>query len=830
MAGSDLLWRQNEIVRRYAATHPDMAASMRLRKTDAWGFTVGSTHSWYATNFVTNTEYSVPSTCRAVGVHCYIFVEDASWGSSVTQTAVDSVTAAFDLRTPANALKGVFQMDVEAFGNPPDVDGDPRIVILILDIQDGFTGSGGFVAGYFYSLNETTMPNSNQAEIYYLDCNPTSLTTPSGLQDAMSTTAHEFQHMIHWNYDQNEITFVNEGCSLVAEVNCGYPIFDQSGYVNETNHYLLDWRSGDNTAVLIDYSRAARFFTYLRDQAGMGVFKPLVASTAHGIAGIDAGLAGDGVTQRFSDLFATWPVANILDDTTVDRSYGYVYPNLPKARGTEYFSPNVAATTDTVAPLAVQYLVFRNGANLQVSFSNAGSGFVIDAIEKGATNRVVSVSPGVQFSEPGFGTTYTEIDFAAINTDQSLPETFTFQAQGSGSSTVDLQWDATEPTGYLGLSPLDTVCVTFDGVTGGRLDSIRVALRRAGTMTGGVWQSTGVERPTPLGAPLASPITASIGTTPGIPYPVPWPNWATVDLRPYGIDAGSPFVAGFVCQGDPSVQPRVMVTEYASSDPYHSYTYMHSPTSGTPGWYYLTSNDAGDSIYIYLIRAYVSFAQALTVYPGDANDDGVVDAQDILPIGRYYGKTGFSRSGGATWAPQPVQPWSVADASYADCDGNGRVDADDIKPIIANWGQVRGASARLTVNREAVCQDLLGELDAASSGNAQGDLRKAILAYMTDQLGIPGTFSLEQNYPNPFNPSTTIRFNLPDQVSRAAIEIFDVLGRLVWEKSLAGLEPGSHTVRWDGINQQGEAVGTGVYFYRLSAGTSSAVRKLMLLR
>ncbi len=286
---SDLLWERELEVSNYIKQHPDAMKSNALYKANSWGFTPGATHAWYADNLITGNvtdRYKVPSTCRAVGNNCYIFVEDASWSAGrVNQNAVDSVRIYFDSKTPANSSKGIFETDTSAFGNPPDVDNDPKIIILMLDIKDGYNSStgGGFVEGYFSSFNEINpsqsgYSTSNFAEIFYLDTNPLNLTTTSDLYSGLSTLAHEFQHMIHFNYDRNEITFVNEGCSVLAEVNCGFPIYPQSYYSKEPNHYLLDWRRNDATAVLTDYSRAARFFVYMRDQVGMGLFKPLVAS------------------------------------------------------------------------------------------------------------------------------------------------------------------------------------------------------------------------------------------------------------------------------------------------------------------------------------------------------------------------------------------------------------------------------------------------------------------------------------------------------------------------------------------------------------------------
>ncbi len=151
-------------------------------KPASWNFTVGYQRTFWATDAVLNTEYSVSATCRAIGTNCYIFVEDSNWTTRVTQEAVNAVRLAFDSTTPANASIGIFQTDTASFGHPPDVDNDPRIIILILNIRDGYSGSGGYVAGYFYDINEYpdaliqqelgSTRHSNDMEIYYVDCNP----------------------------------------------------------------------------------------------------------------------------------------------------------------------------------------------------------------------------------------------------------------------------------------------------------------------------------------------------------------------------------------------------------------------------------------------------------------------------------------------------------------------------------------------------------------------------------------------------------------------------------------------------------------------------------
>lgn len=615
VSAHDILWKQEEEINRYVLAHPEVLAGAQLQKT-TWSFVVGSTYSWYADDLTaTNSRYAVSSTCRAVGTHCYVFVEDASWGSRVTQAAVDSVVHAFDSATPADPGRGIYQTDVDTFGNPPDVDGDPKIIILILDIKDGFTGSGGYVVGYFYSFNEmpkvTPYETSNYAEIYFLDCNPLNLTTVPGIQKGMSTTAHEFQHMIHWNYNKLGDTFTNEGCSLMAEVVCGYPLYDQSGFGGEPNHYLFDWRRTDNTLVLRDYSRAARFFLYVKEQFGLGLFKTIVQTNLAGIGRLDAALAAatPATSRRFADIFQDWLVANYLNDRSVDSKWGYLYPSIVPVTSTVILSPNVGATGATIANLGALYLSFRSGSSLSTTITSAApaSNFWIMALESGtAGKRVLPVTLGVPFSEPAFGTGYSEVTYLIGGIDASAPHDVTYSSTGVGGGYTELKWDVSEPTGYIGNAAGDTVCVQFDGYPGARLDSVRVALRRTGSMTGGIWRYTGASRPTPLGAPLAVPIAVTGMSTPPFPYPVPWPNWGSADVHAQNIDASQPFAVALVCTGAYSTDNRVMTTQYPGTNPYHSFTYV----SAQSNWFYYT-NSTNDSVSIYIMRAYVSIPTAI---------------------------------------------------------------------------------------------------------------------------------------------------------------------------------------------------------------------------
>jgi subtilisin family serine protease len=105
----------------------------------------------------------------------------------------------------------------------------------------------------------------------------------------------------------------------------------------------------------------------------------------------------------------------------------------------------------------------------------------------------------------------------------------------------------------------------------------------------------------------------------------------------------------------------------------------------------------------------------------------------------------------------------------------------------------------------------------------------SIITENDDQLQLPEKFALHQNYPNPFNPSTTISFALPKS-ELVKIKIYDILGREIRTLVNTTMQAGVKRVEWDGRNQHGESVPSGMYFYKLEAGNYSDTKKMLIIR
>ena len=113
-----------------------------------------------------------------------------------------------------------------------------------------------------------------------------------------------------------------------------------------------------------------------------------------------------------------------------------------------------------------------------------------------------------------------------------------------------------------------------------------------------------------------------------------------------------------------------------------------------------------------------------------------------------------------------------------------------------------------------------------SSGfEAEGLLMKDV----DNEATIPGLFTLHDNYPNPFNPETRIRFEL-QRSSQVRIDVLNNRGQIVRTLVAQDKAAGSHSVVWDGLNNAGKKMASGLYIYRLQVAGFSQSKKMLLLK
>lgn len=357
---------------------------------------VGEQKKFTAINFSgAPRPYIVDATCRAVGDRCYIFVEDKQWDNeSVTYNSVLQLKRAFDESTPADPTKGIYELQSKNLGVPPDeIDRDPKIYILVLDILDNYRATGNYIGGYFDPMNQKAGVfqdfrtglkfQSNEVELIYLDSNP----LKAGSDLAKLILAHEFQHMIHWRYDPDEEIWVNEGCSdYAALLLCGYgDKYSQhvEDFQSSPNTSLVNW-SNNMVGSLANYGASYLWMMYLHEQyGGTATISSLISNQLNGISGIDAVLASRGYSQRFNDVFSHWKIANLLDDTSF-ASGKYGYSSLKtKAKIKAKYSSFPVSKSFQLPCLGTDYLEFTGGngiSDLKIEFISRTYKFNVEIV------------------------------------------------------------------------------------------------------------------------------------------------------------------------------------------------------------------------------------------------------------------------------------------------------------------------------------------------------------------------------------------------------------------------------------------------------------------
>ena len=299
----------------------------------------------------------------------------------------------------------------------------------------------------------------------------------------------------------------------------------------------------------------------------------------------------------------------------------------------------------------------------------------------------------------------------------------------------------------------------------------------------------------------------------------------------------------------------------------------------------LTSTGASITITVPPLASYVvagPSANNVTVFPGDTDNSGTVDASDLTGIADCWGyqgtlalgvyntarpidiKTPASNIYRTTWFPQ-VAPkgtdllplWldgitpviSTSDptnteAAQADCNGDGIVDEKDVLVIALNWNKVDTVyTAPLAPSRQSgtgYSLPVLNELLDGVKSMPKSEAREKMITVLKDAIAqtqrafVPKENIVLQNYPNPFNPETWLPFQLVKDAD-VSVRIFDTNGKMVRSLELGRKTAGSYLTKelaayWDGKTMTGEQVSSGVYFYNIQAGNYSATRKMMVLK
>jgi hypothetical protein len=190
--------------------------------------------------------------------------------------------------------------------------------------------------------------------------------------------AHEFQHMIHWNVDANEESWVNEGLSELAVLLNGLGTSGaQRFFITNPDIQLTDWPSEGKVP---HYGAAYLFHTYFLERFGDETLRALVRNPANGMDGVDATLAEQGVTDPLTgepvtadDVFADWVITNFANDPALgDGRYVYrLLPGFTEAQAADIFQRFPAEDEAAVHQFGTDYIQLPIAERLRIVFDGS---------------------------------------------------------------------------------------------------------------------------------------------------------------------------------------------------------------------------------------------------------------------------------------------------------------------------------------------------------------------------------------------------------------------------------------------------------------------------
>ncbi len=179
--------------------------------------------------------------------------------------------------------------------------------------------------------------------------------------------------------------------------------------------------------------------------------------------------------------------------------------------------------------------------------------------------------------------------------------------------------------------------------------------------------------------------------------------------------------------------------------------------------------------------------------------------------------------------------WTLPDAIDSDFDivlnNNRTQEAIDMRERISYTFTIPVVSQKSSSEKRALSPDPIDMTPKLSQDGTHIEYFTITLSTATDQESalIPTTYYLNQNYPNPFNPSTTIEYGLPES-GQVELTIFNALGQKVMTLVNKDQQAGIHRVVWNGTNDRGIRVASGMYLYRIKANGTTNIKRLLLIK
>ena len=808
----------------------------------------------------------------------------------ITQSDAERVRDIMLYDTPPgsiNPAKGIYYNEIDIFGALPDKDGNGKLFVLLIDVRDNYEAgkSDTYVAGYFDPLDQIT-GKGNYGEIIYIDTNPADAKDLGTL----SIVAHELQHLIHNFYDSDEDVWVTEGFSELAPRLLGLPARSFASFLNETNRSLMDF---DGSIADYAKVGLWTYYIYQRFGLGVikKIVSNKNDSFSGFIGGLSSAGYDGSVAELLRDWFVA---NLLNDPTMGDGQYGYGGAAISPISSNYFHSNFTEGEQISLAlnPAAAVYIQFYSGQNIEFVMNYQSSySFGLAVIKHYETPEITFVTCNgtgtYNFSDETFGSDYaklTIIPYWPAEIAATVQANISYSATGIGGyAESELGYDNDMLDYFIRLEDAEAA-EKFDlNLSEATLSAIKILTYDSSpvtikiysnlaeapllTMSGIIpdeqaWTKIILDNPTDLAdlSSFAVSVTSS-GNSLGYSSAQDGFGHAYIktdeifhDLRNYTVTGGSEVVSltgnwaiRAIVSGKIMIPPRIILTPDSLWFWHDEYTQTFRISNGgtealeweisgeLPNWVKIEplsgtvnigsaeiavtidrnlltsgfhdinipiiSNGGDESLYVSVLKRNTSTAQSALIPTEMVFSDDI--SRTTLPIFNI----GIGSSQFAFWSEE---------ACLAFLPSSGFIPEDDTIDV------------QVFLDRSAASDSILAFFffDGVDT-----------LAYeciYSDWQGETAThFTILNPFPNPFlpgeNPLIYFPFRLTVEKPVTAL-IFNINGQEVYSEKINNPKIGLNVWTWDGHNQKGNPVASGVYFIVFRQGERRARQKLVLLR
>lgn len=822
-----------------------------------------------------------------------VYVEVAEYDSGrVTDASVDSIVDRMVNRTPNGSInpnKGIYANEIDIVGSPPDVDNNGKLNVLLIDVRDNYDPgtSTSYVAGYFDPLDQMR-GKGNLAEIIYIDTYPADLSS----NYVHTIVAHELQHLIHYNYDKTEVSWLNEGMSVLIPKVLGFPGRSFGQFISKPNNKLNEF---DNS--LEDYAKVGLWTYYIYNRFGINFISSVIKSNRKSLDSYQKVLRSKTDLSSIRAVMRDWFIANLINDPSInDGIYSYQGNPIPEIR-TDHFSSsftNGQYEDFVLNSSAAQYIQFYQGKDIFFEMNhdieNNFNMAVIKHKEQPEITFYDMETGTFELSDSSFGYDYDRISFIpywASISDFQDEMNISYMSTGIGATReVDLVHDGDSVSFYITLGGVEAAEKFQIPENATSVSSIQFNMYENSDATVKIYKDKDAE-PIKVFEEVSAPglnwkrinldenllqgaesflvsVTSdaalgysSTGNSEGKAFLKNDPNGNFQPLNQFELQDGTTLDGNWLIRASVNISsPATMALSNKSIHFKHNEndTTIKITNEGTETLFWeidttagfdwlsfskvsgrlsygsevininidrdklnpglkeavipIKSNILNDSIAISVLERNTEKPQAVVMIDSTRFDDN----DDILTLKLF--NIGIGRSDFAFTKSHPALSFSPP-SGIIPVNQKGQSDTVNVNVFVNHT----------FINQQDLTFNFFDGVDTVSR-------QFHFTGKVSDTTKTEYAFKLHDPFPNPLSKTehnaTNIRFVLPES-GKGQLSIFNIIGQKIRTYSLDNFSAGDNIVQWDGKNDRGTFVSSGVYFVRLNFGSKVKTKKLLML-